>query len=322
MQSLFFRSNGKLMITGEYLVLAGARALAMPVRYGQWLRVDPLEGREKILHWKSLVRQKPWLEVTFDTSTLEPLAGAHGTRHTAPIHFVQQALRAARRLNPAFLRDPQGWTATANLEFDKEWGFGSSSSLISNIAYWSETDPYDLFHLLSKGSGYDLACARSQQPIVYTFTGHAKKPMIQEVSFDPAFREHLIFVYSGKKQDSAASIARFDARSVKKEYADTVSRITDHIVTTNDLQDFIHMLQMHESVISKATGMDPIQDELFPDFPGVIKSLGAWGGDFFMAAAALPPEEIKDYFLNKNMPVIFAFQDLQIKARDNKTTPH
>ncbi len=141
--------------------------------------------------------------------------------------------------------------------------------------------------------------------------------MIQEADFNPAFRDHLFFVYSGKKQDSAASIARFDARSVKKDYSDTISRITDHIVTTTDLQDFIQLLQMHESVISKATGLNPLQGNFFPDFPGVIKSLGAWGGDFFLAAAALPPEEIKNYFLNKDMPVIFAFQDLIIKPYGN-----
>ncbi len=317
MQTLLFRSNGKLMITGEYLVLAGARALAMPVCYGQWLRVDPVGGEKQVLHWQSLVRQAPWLEMAFDTGTLELLTDSPENNDVDSMRFVQQALRAARKCNPAFLQGPHSWKATTNMEFDKQWGFGSSSSLISNIAYWAETDPYDLFHQLSKGSGYDIACARSQRPIVYTFTGHEEKPLIQEVTFNPAFHEHLFFVYSGRKQDSAASIAGFNARNVKKEYADTISRVTDHIVSTSDLQDFMQMLEMHESVIAKATGLEPIQRKWFRDFPGVVKSLGAWGGDFFMAAAALPPEEIKNYFLNKNMPVIFAFQDLRIKPTRN-----
>jgi len=30
-----FYSNGKLLITGEYLVLDGAKALALPTKYGQ-----------------------------------------------------------------------------------------------------------------------------------------------------------------------------------------------------------------------------------------------------------------------------------------------
>ncbi len=322
MHTLLFRSNGKLMITGEYLVLAGARALAMPVSYGQWLRVDPVGGGKKVLHWQSLVRQKPWLKTTFDTGTLEPLTDSHENDDTDSIRFVQQALCAARKRNPAFLQGPHSWKATANLEFDKQWGFGSSSSLISNIAYWAETDPYSLFLQLSKGSGYDLACARSQRPIVYTFTGHTQKPVIQEVDFNPAFHEHLFFVYSGRKQDSAISVAGFNASKVKKEHADTISRITDHIITSTSLHDFIQLLQMHERVVSKATGLTPIQSTWFPDFPGVVKSLGAWGGDFFLAAATLPPEEIKNYFLNKNMPVIFAFQDLKITPKDKNKKPH
>ena len=30
-----FYSNGKLLITGEYVVLDGAKALALPTKYGQ-----------------------------------------------------------------------------------------------------------------------------------------------------------------------------------------------------------------------------------------------------------------------------------------------
>ena len=35
-----FYSNGKLLITGEYLVLDGAKALALPTKFGQNLVVE------------------------------------------------------------------------------------------------------------------------------------------------------------------------------------------------------------------------------------------------------------------------------------------
>ena len=38
-----FYSNGKLLITGEYLVLDGAKALALPTKYGQYLTVEFLD---------------------------------------------------------------------------------------------------------------------------------------------------------------------------------------------------------------------------------------------------------------------------------------
>ena len=45
-------SNGKLLITGEYVVLDGAVALAVPTTVGQSLTVETI-SEEKIL-WKSL----------------------------------------------------------------------------------------------------------------------------------------------------------------------------------------------------------------------------------------------------------------------------
>ena len=46
-----FYSNGKLLITGEYLVLDGAKAFALPTKYGQNLVVEAAQGQ--IIHWQS-----------------------------------------------------------------------------------------------------------------------------------------------------------------------------------------------------------------------------------------------------------------------------
>ena len=35
-----FYSHGKLLLTGEYLVLDGAKGLALPTKLGQWLTVE------------------------------------------------------------------------------------------------------------------------------------------------------------------------------------------------------------------------------------------------------------------------------------------
>ena len=39
METQTFYSNGKLLITGEYVVLDGAKALALPTKFGQSLLV-------------------------------------------------------------------------------------------------------------------------------------------------------------------------------------------------------------------------------------------------------------------------------------------
>ena len=46
-----FYSNGKLLLTGEYLVLDGAKALAIPTKFGQDLLVEPIQEPELI--WAS-----------------------------------------------------------------------------------------------------------------------------------------------------------------------------------------------------------------------------------------------------------------------------
>ena len=51
-----FHANGKLLLTSEYYVLEGAKALALPTQLGQNLIVNSLiSEKEKnvILHWKS-----------------------------------------------------------------------------------------------------------------------------------------------------------------------------------------------------------------------------------------------------------------------------
>ena len=47
-----FYSNGKLLLTGEYVVLDGAKSLALPTKYGQSLTIEEID--QQILLWKSL----------------------------------------------------------------------------------------------------------------------------------------------------------------------------------------------------------------------------------------------------------------------------
>ena len=47
-----FYSRGKLLLSGEYLVLKGARALALPTKLGQTLSFEKKQSSQLI--WKSL----------------------------------------------------------------------------------------------------------------------------------------------------------------------------------------------------------------------------------------------------------------------------
>ena len=134
------------------------------------------------------------------------------------------------------------------------------------------------------------------------------KPIVSEIYFNPAFKDQLYFVYLNKKQNSRDGIAMYRnyTGNVSKSTLD-INTITKNLIDCESLEAFKHLITTHESIISKIIKQDPIKNVLFNDFDGAIKSLGAWGGDFILAASELNP---KDYFAQKGFTTIIPFSEL------------
>ena len=96
--------------------------------------------------------------------------------------------------------------------------------------------------------------------------------------------------------------------SFEKEI-DEVSEITKSLISNVSFDDFCRLLHEHENIISHCIGREPLQQH-FPDFEGAIKSLGAWGGDFFMAVTEWDTEKVKRYFSEKDLSVVFGFKEM------------
>ncbi len=232
------------------------------------------------------------------------------------VQFLQNVLRTAQHLNPAFLSDNYRWMAKSTVGFDLAWGLGSSSSLISNIAWWAGIDPFSLAFAISPGSGYDIACARESSPLLYSYRGRKRPPIIQPTRFFPPFASHLVFVYSGKKQDSAESIIAFSTAGIPEHTIQRITRISENMATTNDLEDFVRFMREHESIVGEVLGRDPVQKMFFDDFPGTVKSLGAWGGDFFLAASDMDQAEAIAYFTAKGYDTVLPYYTLCYTAKE------
>jgi mevalonate kinase len=311
-------ANGKLLITGEYLVIKGALALAVPTTLGQHTEVSKIPEDEKddlgkkskaskeaLVVWKSYYKQDCWFEAEFKLPEVNILSDTN--KKTAA--YVQKLLREAMILNPDILADKGSILVKNILEFDPQWGLGSSSSLISNVAEWFEIDPYKLFSKIHKGSAYDIACAKAEGPL--WFQKLMGSPVAKQVSFKPSFAEQLALVYSGNKQDSEISVGSFlDDIVISPEDKDRITTIGRDLLLAKSQKEFNALLDEHEEIISRILRHPTLKSSRFPDFRGSIKSLGAWGGDFFLVSSEIGFDEIKLYFSNKGMNVIFKWDEL------------
>jgi mevalonate kinase len=186
-------------------------------------------------------------------------------------------LKAARSLGG---RIPYSLDISTRLTFPRDWGLGTSSTLIYTIAQWLRINPYLLLEKTFGGSGYDLACAAAKGPII--FQRKNNKPTSYSVSFNPPFKENLYFIYLGKKQNSREGIARYreKAPTIPPQYFDDISALTQAFLHCTDLYDFEKIIVEHENKVKDIIQLEPVKSLIFHDFWGSVKSLGAWGGDF------------------------------------------
>lgn len=299
-----FKANGKLLLTGEYLVLNGAISLALPCKLGQSMNVNERPGSEIV--WKSYDRKgQLWFSGNFDLMAFECTDCTD--KETA--NGIQQLLKAACRQNSEFLSQWRKYTVDTFLEFDREWGLGSSSTLVWCVAQWAEVNPYILLFDTFGGSGYDIACADADGPVLYQFL--EDELHIDGADFDPSFKKQLYLVYLGRKQNSRDALKRYhQSKASLNGSVDKVSRLTESINTASTLKEFETLVRQHETLVSEIIGLPTVQSHEFSDYWGCVKSLGAWGGDFVLATSEKSEEETKSYFKSKGLEVIFKYDEL------------
>jgi mevalonate kinase len=302
MDKLTYYGFGKLLITGEYLVLDEALSLAVPTKCGQ--RMEVVRGSDLTdtkLIWKSYDNAGAlWFSCRFDSqfNVIESSDKQVSDR-------LKQVLNATKSLNPDFLSDDSGYEVSNFLEFDRNWGLGTSSTLIHNLFLWAKVNPYELLKLTFGGSGYDLACAGAEKPLLFQLKqGRAE---VESICWNPPFVDELFLVYLNQKQNSQREVSSYHQLEFdRKATAEVISEITQRLVRAECLTKFETLLDAHETILSKVLQRPTIKSSLFKDYPGTVKSLGAWGGDFVLATR----KEALTYFKSKGYDSVFPFCDL------------
>lgn len=300
-----FYSNGKLLLTAEYVVLDGALALAFPSKFGQTLQVESIS--ENYCKWESYDADGSlWFKANFTLSDFDFIIDKPSALSDKIAKQLQIILQSVRILNPLFLKDEKGLKITTKLNFSRHWGLGSSSTLINNIAQWAQVDAYKLQFKCFGGSGYDIACAQHHQPIFYRLEN--QKPIVKTADFDPDFKDRIYFVYLNQKQNSREGIQHY--QSLKGQVENVISEISDiskAMTTCSNLYDFETLINQHESIIGNLIKNKPIKERLFNDYFGVVKSLGAWGGDFILATGN---SDTPNYFRRKGFEIVIPYSKM------------
>lgn len=315
-----FFANGKLLLTGEYAVLDGATALALPTKLGQSLDITPSETTD--LEWTSVDADgRIWFSAIFDFDTFkckktsdDGVAAMLETVFAAALHLkYDNTIAKNRGFTPPQYLTP--FNVETRLTFPKEWGLGTSSTLIANVAKVFKIDPYALLAATFGGSGYDIACANADSPLLFS----KKNDVIftENAAFLPIFAPNLYFVYLGKKQNSREGIERYNSQKKALEQKNTegsfVSEITDLtkvFLTAKDLKTFENAIVDHEKLIASVVQLPRAKTLYFNDFWGEIKSLGAWGGDFVLATSDRNATDTKKYFTLKGFETVLMYHEL------------
>lgn len=301
-------STGKLLISAEYLVLKGAKALAVPLKFGQSLEVVPNTNSDFHLRWKATVKNAFWFEAILDIDSLAVIE----SNDLGKAEKLSALLKQAIFLNPKILKSARGFDVLTNADFDINWGFGSSSTLVTNVAKWFGVDAFQLHFATSSGSGYDIACAKADGPIFYTL--HGGHPLVEPARFNPDFSKHLYFVYLGNKQHTHQSIKDFSKKLVSNEKEiERISEISEELTATHDLDEFEFFINELEQIMSGVLEIPTIKETTFGDFEGAVKSLGAWGGDFVMMTWSDEFDKLKQYLKTKNLEIVFPFDEIVLK---------
>jgi len=296
-----FKSNGKLLITSEYLVMKGATALAIPAKLDQELTIK--STNTDFIYWESFDKNNLiWYKEKFflDKGSLI----YHGKKNKIS-DLIIRLFDYIHRFN-----DPKksiGNEFIWKLNFDRNWGLGSSSTLINNLSKWAKVNPYKLLFSVFNGSGYDIACCDKSNPIIFQ-----KKDdylSFSNTNFNPNFLNNLFLVFLNKKQNTQKSVQNFlknDAHYI--EEINQINNIVNGIQNVKDLTAFESLIERHEKIIANILQIPTIQNEKFPKYNyGIIKSLGSWGGDFVLATG---DERNMDYFREKGFNTVKKISDL------------
>ncbi len=297
----YFFSHGKLLLTSEYMILDGALALAIPTQFGQKLTIQEIEDAQSLIIWESLCQNQLWVKTKINYKNWKILE----SNLTDSALFIMNIIKEIQKLSSDKFKKNTSYLIKSNLEFPQNFGLGSSSTLLTNLAKWAKINPFELNKNILGGSGYDIAVAQNSSAILYQVKDKIRH--IENINFSPKFKNELLFIHLNQKQNSREGIKLYHSKNKSQQLIQEFSEITKSIVQCNDINSFSELINLHEKKLSQFLGLKTAKEIYFSDCPVFIKSLGAWGGDFVMSKKF---DGYQKYFTQKGFKNVFTWQNL------------
>lgn len=290
------------MLCGEYAVTIGVEALAVPVQLGQWMYVwefnSPLGGDRLI--WEAKEKDgSTWLNEYFSLPLLSDFVES-----SVSDELEGQVLRNTDRnvikkmlglVASDFWKAGKSYRIETQLEFNRNSGLGSSSTMISNFARYTGLDAQWLQQQVFGGSGYDVAVAEVGKGLV--FWKHNDLAHWGPWSLSTQLTENWQVVFLGQKQNSRDSLSQVKIRLQEIQNDNFLLHQLQQILAAVKMASEVPMLEagleMWQAVLSMGLGLEtPYQHFGFqPIKGGVCKWLGAWGGDMLLVNAVFAEKQ-------------------------------
>lgn len=292
-------SPGKILLTSEYFVLDGALALAIPTKLGQDFYYKEIEDGKGLVFWEAFHKDKFWLKTVINYQNWEILE----TNFPESATFILKVLKNVQTLSSKKFQGNSSYYFKTNLQFPPNFGLGSSSTLMNNLAEFAEIDAFVLNEMSLGGSGYDIAVAQEKSAILYQ-----NNPFnVEKVDFSPSFLDDLIFVHLNQKQDSREGIKLYKSKEKSNKLISEFSDLTRKILYAKSIEEFSSLIELHENKMSDFLNIKKVKEKYFENCPVFVKSLGAWGGDFVLSAKF---GDYKNYFFSRGFHTIIEYKNL------------
>ena len=293
-------SPGKLMLTSEYVAVDGALVLAVPTKLGQEFFFMEDDDEKSLIYWNAFHQDQLWLETVIDYKTWTILE----TNDQKASEFILKVLKNVQELSDIKFKTNKSYHLKTNLQFPSDFGLGSSSTLMSNLGEWAEIDAFILNEISLGGSGYDVAVAKEKSAILYS---RFPERIYDKVTFDPSFKDELIFIHLNQKQDTREGISHYKSKPKSQDLINEYSDLTKAILKSKDLEEFSQLMTLHEEKLSDFLEIPTVKEKYFQNCPSFVKSLGAWGGDFVLTSKF---GDYEAYFKQQGFDKIFSWNDL------------